>query len=71
MQASKGPVVLPLPVSYNIFLHSFVAFWVMLNCKALVAESTSLVCHCNASDNGALAAVGAFGRACHRNDRRK
>lgn len=39
--ASKGPIVLPLLVLYNILLHAFVAFWVMLN--ALVAENLSLV----------------------------
>ena len=59
----------PGPLCY--FLHSFVAFWLVLNCKALVAGPTSFMDLHNASDNGALAAMGAFGSACHRNDRRE
>lgn len=59
----------PGPSCY--FFHSFVAFWLMLNCKTLVAGTTSLMYQHNASDNGALAAMGAFGSTCHRNDRRE
>lgn len=76
MQACKLLAVLPLLVLYCVFyipllhiLHSFIAFWLMLNCKALVAGTTSFMYQCNASDNGALAAMGASGSACHRNGR--
>lgn len=59
----------PGPLHY--FLCSFVAFWLTLNCKALMAGTTSFTYECNASDNGALAVTGAFGSACHRNDKRE
>lgn len=59
----------PAPLHY--ILHSFVAFWFMLNYKALVAGTMSLMHQCNASHNGALTAIGAFGSTCHRNDERE
>lgn len=59
------------PGPFCDFSHSFVAFRLMLNCKALVAGTTSFMYPRSASDNGALAAMRAFGRACHRNYRRE
>lgn len=59
------------PGPFCDFSHSFVAFWLVLNCKALVAGTTSFMYPRSASDNGALAAMRAFGSACHKNYRRE